>query len=83
MNGSVDDTRFKDIVGGVLTPFRARPVTTSRPIAVFGELVALLWAAGKPLEAIRVEQLWNDLAKVHSFSLLCAYPVTGLTIRAH
>ena len=44
-------------------------------IAVFGELVALLWADGKPPEAIRVEQLWNDLAKSHSFSLLCAYPI--------
>jgi PAS domain S-box-containing protein len=50
---------------------------------VFGELVALLWAEGKPQEAIRVEQLWNDLAKSHSFSLLCAYPISGFSNEGH
>jgi PAS domain S-box-containing protein len=40
-------------------------------------LVALLWAEGKRHEAIRLEQLWNQLAQKYSFSLLCAYPITG------
>jgi hypothetical protein len=53
----------------------------ARPIAVFGELVAMLWADGKPLQAIRIEQLWNGLAKSHSFSLLCAYPTSALAHR--
>lgn len=83
VNGAVDDMRFKDIIGGVLTHVRSSTGNNERPIAVFGELVALLWAAGKPLEAIRVEQLWNDLAKVHSFSLLCAYPITGFNNQEH
>ena len=43
------------------------------PVA-FGEMVALLWNEGKRDAAIRLEQLWNDLALKHSFSLLCAYP---------
>jgi PAS domain S-box-containing protein len=43
----------------------------------FGEMVALLWAAGKPEEAIRLERLWNRLAESHSFSLVCAYPIMG------
>jgi PAS domain S-box-containing protein len=83
VNGSVDETRFNDIIGGVLTQARSATGHNERPIAVFGELVALLWAEGKPLEAIRVEQLWNGLAKNHSFSLLCAYPITGFRNESH
>jgi PAS domain S-box-containing protein len=30
-----------------------------------------------------VEQFWNDLAKTHSFSLLCAYPVSGFSGEGH
>jgi PAS domain S-box-containing protein len=44
---------------------------------IFGEMVALLWAAGKPEDAIRFENLWNQLAKSVPFSLLCAYPIMG------
>ena len=44
------------------------------PIA-FGEMVALLWADGKREAAVRLEQLWNELAGRHSFALRCAYPI--------
>jgi PAS domain S-box-containing protein len=83
VNGSVDETRFNDIIGGVLTQVRSAINNEERGVAVFGELVALLWAEGKPQEAIRVEQLWNDLAKSHSFSLLCAYPISGFSDERH
>jgi PAS domain S-box-containing protein len=83
VNGSVDETRFNEIIGGVLTQVRSAINNEERGVAVFGELVALLWAEGKPQEAIRVEQLWNDLAKSHSFSLLCAYPISGFSDERH
>ena len=72
VDGSIDETRFNDILGGVLKRARTAIHGKDCRIAVFGELVALLWAEGRPQEAIRVEELWNDLAKTHSFSLLCA-----------
>jgi PAS domain S-box-containing protein len=83
VNGSVDERRFNDIFDGVLTQARSAIDGEDCRIAVFGELVALLWAEGKPREAIRVEQVWNDLAKSHSFSLLCAYPITGFDNDRH
>jgi PAS domain S-box-containing protein len=83
VNGRVDEKRFNDMIGGVLTRARSHAGYPERPIAVFGELVALLWAEGKLLEAIRLEQLWNDLAKNHSFSLLCAYPISGFSDVRH
>ena len=68
---------FVEIVGGVFD--RARAAFGARPgrIVAFGEMVALLWGQGKPEAAIQLEQLWNDLAQTHSFSLRCAYPING------
>ena len=42
-------------------------------------MVALLWAEGKPEAAFELEELWNDLAKSHSFSLRCGYPIAGFS----
>jgi PAS domain S-box-containing protein len=78
-NGTVDEARFRSIIGGLLTQARNAVDGRQCRIAAFGELVALLWAEGKPEEAIRLERLWNDLAKTYSFSLLCAYPVSGFS----
>ena len=83
VNGSVDEARFIELIGGALTRLRNAADRKDSRIAVFGELVALLWADGKPEQAIRVEQLWNDLAREHSFSLLCAYPITGFNNERH
>jgi PAS domain S-box-containing protein len=75
--GSVDEARFRATVGEVLAQARNATAGKDCRTVVFGELVALLWAQGKVQEAIRVEQLWNDLAQSYSFSLLCAYPILG------
>lgn len=83
VDGVADESRFKAIIGGVLDQANKVIDGKDRRIAVFGELVALLWAEGKPEEAIRVEQFWNDLGKSHSFSLLCAYPITGFDNERH
>ena len=46
-------------------------------IHAFGEMVALLWAEGNRDAAIRLEELWSELGKVHRFALFCAYPIAG------
>ncbi len=83
VNGSVDETRFIDTISDVLTRVRNAADDKDSRVAVFGELVALLWADGKSLEALRVEDFWNNLAQKHSFSLLCAYPITGFKNERH
>jgi PAS domain S-box-containing protein len=82
VNGAIDQTRFDETLGSILTRVRGTIDNDAR-IAVFGEMVALLWAEGKAEEALRLEQLWNDLAQTHSFSLLCAYPITGFDSERH
>jgi PAS domain S-box-containing protein len=83
VEGLVDEDRFRETVGSVLGRAENSVARKQGRVAVFGELVALLWAGGKPSEAIRVEQLWNELAKSHSFSLLCAYPIAGCNHETH
>jgi PAS domain S-box-containing protein len=75
LEGMPDASRFAEIVGGAIARTSAS-VKAARPeIAAFGEMVSLLWTEGKIDAAIRLEQLWNELANKHSFSLRCAYPV--------
>ena len=83
VNGSIDENRFIEIVGKVLTQVRSASDSADSRIAVFGELVALLWAEGNHHAALRVDELWNNLARDHSFSLLCAYPITGFNHERH
>jgi PAS domain S-box-containing protein len=72
LEGLPDPQRFADVVGGTLRQAAAAPASQVR---AFGEMVTLLWADGKPEAALRLEELWNDLARELPFSLLCAYPI--------
>lgn len=45
----------------------------NRPIRAYGEMVNVLWQDGLTAAAIRLETLWNELAKSHDFKLLCGY----------
>jgi signal transduction histidine kinase len=42
-------------------------------IRAYGEMVDLLWEHGNTEGAIRLEELWNELAVTRKFTLLCAY----------
>ena len=71
VDGEPSPESFAKVVGSMI----ARAAKGRRRVRVFGELVALLWADGNLAAAIRLEELWNDLGKIHAFSLLCAYPM--------
>src|SRR5712692_5714579 len=66
--------RFEEAIGTMV----ARAAAGGRPVRAFGEMVALLAAEGNHAAAIRLEALWNGLQGVHTFALLCAYPVNVL-----
>jgi anti-sigma regulatory factor (Ser/Thr protein kinase) len=44
------------------------------PVRIYGEVVALLWAAGHVNAALELEGLWSELARQIPFSLFCGYP---------
>ena len=80
VNGQLDEKRFSDTVEPVL--MQAADCGNGR-VRVFGEMVALLCTLGMHDTAIRLEEFWNNLAKIHSFSLFCAYPLRAFPTEAH
>jgi hypothetical protein len=58
---------FEHVVGAVFDRFPGRRVRA------FGEMVDLLCRRGQQEAAITLEELWNDLSRRRTFSLLCGY----------
>ncbi len=78
MVGNVPDAaRFFDVIGRALARAALAAQDENHRVVAFGEMVAVLWGEGKTEAAIQVEKLWNQIAKTHSFSLRCAYPIQG------
>lgn len=69
VDGRPDRDRFRAAVGGLLD--RAE----GRRVRLFGEMVDLLWQRGDAPAALRLEELWNELAERIPFTLLCVYAV--------
>ena len=67
--------RFRATIGAALEKCRAGRAFAR--VRVFGEMVDLLWRGGNRAAAVRLEELWNELARVQSFSLLCAYSMAN------
>jgi len=67
-----NETRFISTVGHLL-----QRAALKGPVRIFSEMAAVLWTEGKTRAAIRLEELGNELASQHAFSLLCAYPMSG------
>jgi signal transduction histidine kinase len=72
MAGDMPDWEaFKTEVGSVVE--RSATGVFPGPVRAYGEMVDLLWKDGNQKAAIRLEEMWNELAATHSFALLCAY----------
>jgi signal transduction histidine kinase len=67
IGGLPDSKLFAQAVCGVFDGSGAAHVHA------YGEMVDVLWRDGNPVAAVRLEDLWNDLGRQRSFSLLCAY----------
>jgi len=74
VDGRPDADRFLEVIGGLV----AKTARGRQHVRVFGEMVALLAAAGNDVATIQLEELWNDLQRNQRFSLFCAYPLGPL-----
>jgi hypothetical protein len=77
VDGMPDSTLVKEHIGGVLQ--RILENHPGQRLCAYGEMVDLLWRDGNTHAAIRLEELWNELAGIHAFSLLCAYDITNFS----
>lgn len=73
--GLPDPGRFREVIGGRIAAIRER--WPNQRLRAYGEMVDLLWRSGQRDAALRLEELWNELGHEQSFSLLCAYALSG------
>ena len=83
ISGWPDAARFANVVGGVINRAMSAAKGDNPRVFAFGEMVVHLWTEGKSGSALRLEQLWNDLARAHSFTLHCAYPIKAFDREHH
>jgi MEDS: MEthanogen/methylotroph, DcmR Sensory domain len=77
--GRIDRDEFERVIGGLI----ASAGRDGRPVRVYGEMVALLWQDGLVNDAVQLEEMWNELGRTQSFSLLCSYPAASLAGGGH
>lgn len=68
-NGRPVRSLFEDAV----RPYLVQVQAEKRPVAVYGEMVSILWEAGMPDAAMELEQHWNLLQRDLPFALFCGY----------
>jgi hypothetical protein len=70
MRGNLPDwAAFHQLIGGVIAETRLQYPT----VRAYGEMVDILWQEGKRDAAIKLEEFWNELISLQTFSLFCAY----------
>jgi signal transduction histidine kinase len=70
-DGRPQRAQFMDEIGAAIAGISRQ----WRRIVAFGEMVSLLCQNAMHAAAIELEELWNELARLHAFSLYCAYPL--------
>jgi len=76
LNGWPDEALFMKAVKVIVDKAHGK---SNRKVRAFGEMVSILWSAGKTEAAIHLEHLWNKFCKTESICLFCAYPKSGFT----
>jgi len=65
---------FHEVIGGLIAQLRLQYPA----VRAYGEMVDILWQEGKREAAIRLEEFWNELTRLQTFSLFCAYAMDHL-----
>jgi len=68
-DGLPDWSRFRASLGPVL--LRIQPY--GRGTRIYSDVAGLLWRTGRTEAAIRIEELWNQLAESYQFALYCGF----------
>jgi CheY-like chemotaxis protein len=71
-----DPVKFDSAIGSV---FHGVSLGGLVKIRAYGEMVDRLWQKGRAAHAVRLEELWNELAERQSFTLMCAYRLQDLS----
>jgi hypothetical protein len=71
VDGQPNPRRFREQMCQVIERVCGNRVDCT--VRIFGQMVDVLWKDGQRDSAVRLEVLWNQLARAKVFSLLCGY----------
>jgi DNA-binding NarL/FixJ family response regulator len=78
VNDMPDAGCFLRIVDDLIVAARQEASGEHLHLALCGECAHVLWAQGKADAAIRLEELWNQIAAIYSLDILCGYSLESL-----
>jgi DNA-binding NarL/FixJ family response regulator len=78
VNNMPDTDRFLRSVDDLVVAARQGANGERLRLALCGECAHLLWTQGKADAAIRLEELWNQIAAAYDIDILCGYSVGSL-----
>jgi len=68
-SGLPEWSRFR----ATLAPIVSRVLPSGRGLRICTQMSSMLWITGNTETAIHIEELWNSLARLYTFSLYCGY----------
>ena len=74
VNNFPDPARFWEVARALIVAARRAARGRHPHVATCGECAPLLWQQGKADAAIRLEGLWDEIAKTEDVDILCGYP---------
>src|SRR4030095_8132031 len=77
VNGWPDPTRFLNAAADLVTEAARRATGQHAEVAAVGECSSTVWARGDVEAAVRLEHLWDEVAKSRAMDIMCAYPMTA------
>jgi CheY-like chemotaxis protein len=75
VNDLPDPARFLEAAANLVAAAVKAAKGEHPRVAVCGECDPPLWTLGMGEAAIRLEQLWNEIAETHDVDILCGYPL--------
>lgn len=70
---------FHEVIGGLIAQVRLQ----CPAVRAYGEMVDILWQQDNRDAAIRLEEYWNELTRLQTFSLFCAYAMDPLDANSY
>jgi DNA-binding NarL/FixJ family response regulator len=73
INGLPDPVRFSNVARDLVLTAAKAAQGEQRRVVVCGECAPLLWVQGNAEAAIRLEELWDKIARTYDVATLCGY----------